>query len=165
MTMNAPDKPSRAMLEKAADDLLRQAHEQGDAHSNEPQRPFTEQQIRRKQRQERDSMNKYICQNDPTLDAMNYLRHRELMLVIKRAKLSKREIKFLHLLFQEKSVTEAGQQLGIKRSCSYQLYQNIVERLRQVWCDAPVAGLASSYCRDIVRRYAKRSVFHNEDQE
>ncbi len=149
-------KPSPAMVEQIADQLLK---------STPDHNALTEEQMRRRRRQERDCINKYVCQSDPTLDAMNYLRHQELMMVIKRARLNPRQKKMVMLLLQDMSVQEAGAVMGIKRSRAYELYHQVVSRLREVWLQAPVTGLASSYCRDISRRYARKSCFRHRDLE
>ncbi len=149
-------KPSPAMLEQIADQLLK---------STPDHNALTEEQMRRRRRQERDSLKKYVCQSDPTLDAMNYLKHQELMLVVTRARLNTRQKKMVMLLLQDLSVQEAGAQMGIKRSYAYELYHQVVSRLREVWLHAPVTGLASSYCRDINRRYARKSCFRHRDQD
>lgn len=156
MNRNGTDKRSQAMLEQSADDLLR---------STPNHNALTEVQLRRRFRQEHESTNKYICQNDPTIDAMNYLRHSELMMVIKRANLTTKQERLVLLLLQDMSVRQAGEQLGLKHSCAYELYRQVIDRLREVWLTAPVTGLASSYCRDINRRFARKSFFRNRDHE
>ncbi|MHB1461395.1 MAG: hypothetical protein ACYC1M_08965 [Armatimonadota bacterium] len=156
MFRNPASKPSPATLEQIADQLLK---------STPDHNALTEQQMRRRRRQERESLNKYVCQSDPTLDAMNYLKHQELMLVITGARLNTRQKRMVMLLLQDISVQEAGAQIGIKRSCAYELYHQVVSRLREVWLNAPVTGLASSYCRDINRRYARKSCFRHRDHE
>lgn len=156
MYRNASGPTTRNMLEKAADDLLKNIPDH---------QALTDLQMKRRARQARECLQKYVCQNDPTLDAMNYLRHRELMLVIQRAHLDAKQKKMVMLLLQDMSVQQAGEQLGLKRSCAYMLYRQVVDRLRVVWKDAPVTGLASSYCRDINRRYAKKIRFGNYSRE
>lgn len=151
-------KPTSYELERAADEMILKSQNH-DA--------YTETQIHRRKRQERESLGRYITQSDPTIDSRNYLRHTELQHIIKNAKLNKRELIFIDLYLRDLSINEIGKQINIKHSSAYDLYNKILGKLRAVAECSPYKGLINAYCDEISRCPVKRmrSVNHDPDAE
>lgn len=149
-------KPTSYELERAADEMILKSQNHN---------AYTETQIRRKKRQERESLGRYITQSDPTIDSRNYLRHAEVQNIIKHAKLNKRERIFIDLYLRDFSVNDIGKQINIKHSSAYDLYNKVLEKLRVVALSYPYLGLIHSYCDDISRCPVKRMRCVNYDRE
>lgn len=149
-------KPTSYELERAADEMILKSQNHN---------AYTEIQIKRRKRQERESLGRYITQSDPTIDSRNYLRHAELQHIIKHAHLNKRELIFIDLYLRDLSIREIGIQINIKHSSAYDLYNKILVKLRAAAVLSPYNGLINAYCDDISRCPVKRMRCVNNDRE
>ncbi|MCS6829351.1 MAG: sigma factor-like helix-turn-helix DNA-binding protein [Armatimonadota bacterium] len=99
------------------------------------------------------------------VDAVNFLRRREIALMLENASLTPRQREVVELFLHGYTFEEIGQQWGISKQAAHKLFLRACEAIRRSWMRSPLYGLTLTYHESTLRHYARRTRWLNRDEE
>lgn len=101
----------------------------------------------------------------PQVDAVGFLRRREIAMILRHAPLTTRQRQAVTLFLRGYTFEEMGKHWGISKQAAHQLFLRACEVLRQSWQQHPLHGLTLTYSESTLRRYARRTRWLNREEE
>jgi len=99
------------------------------------------------------------------VDAVGFLRRREIALMLQSATLTPRQREAVELFLHGYTFEEIGQHWGISKQAAHKLFLRACEAIRQSWTKHPLYGLTLTYSESTLRHYARRTRWLNREEE
>ncbi len=99
------------------------------------------------------------------MDAVEFLRRREVRLMLDSAYLTPRQREVIELFVSGYTFEEIGRQWGISKQAANKLFLRACEAIRRRWSQHPLYGLTCTYRECTLRRYARRVRWLNRDEQ
>lgn len=107
----------------------------------------------------------YPLHHHPQVDAVGFLRRREIGLMLQVAPLTSRQRQAVALFLQGYTFEEIGKHWGISKQAAHKLFLRACEAIRQSWTKHPLHGLTLTYSESTLRHYARRTRWLNREDE
>ncbi|MER3474529.1 MAG: hypothetical protein C4335_10975 [Armatimonadota bacterium] len=103
--------------------------------------------------------------HNPQVDAVHFLRQREVALMLENAPLTPRQRAVVHLFLCGYTFEEIGSAWGISKQAAHKLFLRACSAIRHSWAGHPLCGLTLTYSESTLRHYARRVRWLNRDDE
>lgn len=107
----------------------------------------------------------YPLHHHPQVDAVGFLRRREIGLMLQVTPLTARQRQAVALFLQGYTFEEIGKHWGISKQAAHKLFLRACEAIRQSWTNHPLYGLTLTYRESTLRHYARRTRWLNREDE
>ncbi len=98
------------------------------------------------------------------VDAVDFLRQREVALMLEHAPLTPRQRQVIDLFLRGYTFEEIGSEWGISKQAAHKLFLRACEAIRRSWTTHPLNGLTLSYSEATLRHYARRVRWLNREE-
>ncbi len=101
----------------------------------------------------------------PQVDAVDFLRRREIAMMLQQAPLTARQRQAVELFLQGYTFEEMGKRWGISKQAAHQLFLRACEVIRHSWQQHPLHGITRTYRESTLRHYARRTRWLNREED
>jgi hypothetical protein len=107
----------------------------------------------------------YPLNHHAQVDAVGFLRRREIAIMLQVAPLTPRQRQVIELFLRGYTFEEIGKYWGISKQAAHKLFLRACEAIRRCWQEHPLHGLTLTYSESTLRHYARRTRWLNREEE